>query len=103
MTLLQGFTNVTVVINNSVPEGTFYATVANNINLQYVDVNGESSKLFEGKQVVSDQTGLIAMVKDVNTVNLTNQSTIYLGVAMFAEVTNGVLKGTLNPTAVPKV
>lgn len=103
MTLLQGFTNVTVVINNSVPEGTFYATVANNINLQYVDVNGESSKLFEGKQVVSDQTGLIALVKDVNTVNLTNQSTIYLGVAMFAEVTNGVLKGTLNPTTVPKV
>ncbi|MCD2256416.1 phage capsid protein [Agrilactobacillus fermenti] len=95
MTLLTSFTNVRVIINNSVPKGTFYSTVQNNINLQYIDVNGEASKIFHNKQITTDETGLIALVKDDNTVNLTDQSTIYLGMALFAEVTDGVLKGTL--------
>lgn len=95
MTLLTGFTNVTVIINNSVPKGSFYSTVADNINLQYIDVHGEASKLFQGKSVVSDELGLIGLVKDDNTTNLTNQSTLFGGIALFAEVTSGVLKGTL--------
>ncbi|WP_125606736.1 hypothetical protein [Lapidilactobacillus bayanensis] len=99
MTLLTGFTNVTVMINNSVPKGSFYATIKDNINLQYIDVNGESAKIFHNKQIITDETGLIALVKDDNTTNLSDQSTIYTGIALFAEVTDGVLKGTLAPKA----
>ncbi|KAF0500078.1 hypothetical protein [Pediococcus acidilactici] len=95
MTLLEGFTNVTPVINNSVPKGSFYATVKDNLNLQYIDVHGESSKLFANKQVISDELGLIGLVRDDNTSNLTNQSTVFGGITLFAEVTDGVIKGTL--------
>lgn len=95
MTLLNGFTNVTPVINNSVPQGEFYATVNDNINLQYIDVHGEVAKMFQGKSVTTDETGLIALVHDDNTTNLTSQSTIYTGLNLFAEVTDGVLKGKL--------
>ena len=83
------------MINNSVPKGTFYATVNDNINLQYIDVHGEASKVFQNKQVISDELGLIGLVKDDNTTNLTNQSTIFAGIALFAEMTDGVLKGTI--------
>lgn len=104
MTLLEGFTNVKPIINNSVPVGHFYATIADNINLQYIDVNGESSKIFHNKQITTDELGLIALVKDDNTTNLTDQSTIFNGINLFAEVTNGVVKGTLPSatTADPK-
>lgn len=97
LTLLKGFLggNFDVILNASVPAGTFYATVKDNINLQYIDVNGESSKLFQNKTVTTDETGLIALVQDDTIENLSNESVIYQGINLFAEVENGVLKGTL--------
>ena len=96
LTLLNNFVGgVTLIMNSSVPEGTFYATVKDNINLMYLDTNGESRKLFENKSITTDETGLIALVRDDNTTNLTNQSTLYWGIKIFPEVANGVIKGTL--------
>lgn len=96
LTLLNNFLGgVTLIMNSSVPEGTFYATVKDNINLMYLDTNGESRKLFENKSITTDETGLIALVRDDNTTNLTNQSTLYWGIKIFPEVANGVIKGTL--------
>lgn len=96
LTLLNNFMGgVTLIMNSSVPEGTFYATVKDNINLMYLDTNGESRKLFENKAITTDETGLIALVRDDNTTNLTNQSTLYWGIKIFPEVANGVIKGTL--------
>lgn len=96
LTLLNNFLGgVTLIMNSSVPEGTFYATVKDNINLMYLDTNGESRKLFENKAITTDETGLIALVRDDNTTNLTNQSTLYWGIKIFPEVANGVIKGTL--------
>lgn len=96
LTLLNNFMGgVTLIMNSSVPEGTFYATVKDNINLMYLDTNGESRKLFENKSITTDETGLIALVRDDNTTNLTNQSTLYWGIKIFPEVANGVIKGTL--------
>lgn len=96
LTLLNNFMGgVTLIMNSSVPEGTFYATVKDNINLMYLDTNGESRKLFEIKSITTDETGLIALVRDDNTTNLTNQSTLYWGIKIFPEVANGVIKGTL--------
>lgn len=97
MTLLTGFTNVTPMINNSVPKGQFFATVNDNINLQYIDVHGEIAKVFEKKQVIADELGLIGLVRDDNTTNMTNQSTIFNGIALFPEVVDGVIKGSLGP------
>lgn len=96
LTLLNNFLGgVTLIMNSSVPENTFYATVKDNINLMYLDTNGESRKLFENKSITTDETGLIALVRDDNTTNLTNQSTLYWGIKIFPEVANGVIKGTL--------
>lgn len=96
LTLLQNFLgNVDIMINRSVPQGTFYATVRDNINLMHLDTNGESRRLFVNKQVTTDELGLISLVADDNTTNLTNQTTMYWGIELFAEVTNGVVKGTL--------
>lgn len=96
LTLLNNFLGgVTLIMNSSVPEGTFYATVKDNINLMYLDTNGESRKLFANKSITTDETGLIALVHDDNTTNLTNQSTLYWGIKIFPEVANGVIKGTL--------
>lgn len=96
LTLLNNFMGgVTLIMNSSVSEGTFYATVKDNINLMYLDTNGESRKLFENKAITTDETGLIALVRDDNTTNLTNQSTLYWGIKIFPEVANGVIKGTL--------
>ncbi len=96
LTLLRNFIgNVDIMINRSVPQGTFYATVRDNINLMHLDTNGESRRLFVNKQVTTDELGLISLVADDNTTNLTNQTTMYWGIELFAEVTNGVVKGTL--------
>lgn len=97
LTLLKGFLggNFDVILNASVPAGTFYATVKNNINLQYINVNGESNKLFSNKTVTTDATGLIALVQDDKIENLSNESVLYQGINLFAEVENGVLKGTI--------
>lgn len=95
LTLLQGFTNVTVFINNSVPRGQVYGTAVDNLNIAYIDVNGEISRVFENKPVVSDELGLIGLVKDDNTTNMTNQSTIFTGTTLFAEVVDGVVKATI--------
>ncbi|WP_088815451.1 MULTISPECIES: hypothetical protein [Listeria] len=101
LTLLKGFTNVTVMINNSVPQGAVYATVQDNINLAYIDVNGEASKIFHNKQVVSDELGLIGLVKDDNTTNLTDQSSIFTGITLFPEVVDGVVKVAIGTTETP--
>lgn len=96
LTLLRNFIgNVDIMINRSVPQGTFYATVRDNINLMHIDTNGETRKLFNNKPVTTDELGLISLVKDDNTTNLTNQTTMFWGIALFAEVTNGVVKGHL--------
>lgn len=95
LTLLQGFTNVTVFVNNSVPAGSVYGTSRDNLNIAYIDANGEISKLFQNKQIITDETGLIGMVHDDNTSNLTHQSTVFTGTVLFAEVTNGVVKTTI--------
>lgn len=100
LTLLSDFTGITVMVNNSVPQGTVYATAKDNLNLAYIDTNGEISKLFVNKTVTTDQTGLIGIVEDDNTVNLTNQSTIFTGVTLFSEVANGVVKATIGATSV---
>lgn len=101
LTLLSGFMGgIDLFMNASVPKGTFFATVRDNINLMHIDTNGESRKLFYNKNVTTDELGLIAMVKDDNPSNLTNESVLYWGIKLFAEVTNGVLKGTFKAQTV---
>lgn len=97
LTLLKGFlgSNFDVLLNASVPQGTFYATVKDNINLQYIDVNGESAKLFSNKTPITDETGLIALVQDDSISTLSNEAVIYQGINLFAEIEDGVLKGTI--------
>lgn len=96
LTLLKDFTGAGIVMTNaSVPRGKVYATAVDNINLMYIDVNGEAKKVFEGKPVVTDELGLIGLVKEANTVNATTSSTLFNGIKLFAEITNGVIEVTI--------
>lgn len=96
LTLLKDFTGAGIVLTNaSVPRGKVYATAVDNINLMYVDVNGEASKVFEGLPVIKDELGLIGLVKQPNTINATTGSTLFNGVKLFAEITNGVVEVTV--------
>ncbi|WZU00620.1 hypothetical protein MGH68_13875 [Erysipelothrix sp. D19-032] len=101
LTLLKDFTGAGIVLTNaSVPRGKVYATAVDNINLMYVDVNGEASKVFEGLPVIKDELGLIGLVKQPNTINATTGSTLFNGVTLFAEITNGVVEVTVEKTVV---
>ncbi len=96
LTLLQGFTNIKAFTLNGVPKGKVYATAVGNLNLAYLDAKGEVSKMFVNKPVFTDETGLIGLVRDDNTTNLTNQSSIFTGIQLFPEIPAGVIEYTLN-------
>ncbi len=96
LTLLQGFTNVKAFSLNGVPKGKVYATAVGNLNMAYIDAKGEVSKMFVNKKVFTDETGLIGLVKDDNTTNLTNQSAIFTGIQLFPEIPEGVIEYTLS-------
>jgi hypothetical protein len=96
LTLLKDFTGAGIVLTNaSVPRGKVYSTAVDNINLMYIDVNGESSKTFEGLPLVTDELGLIALVKQADAKTATTGSTLYNGITLFAEITNGVVETTI--------
>lgn len=102
LTLLRNFMggNVDLMLNDLVPYGEFYATVQDNINLMHIDTNGETRKMFVNKPVTTDELGLIALVKDDNTDNLTTQTVYYWGITLFPEVVDGVVKGSLAESTV---
>lgn len=83
----------TLVSTSKVEAGTVYATVKQNIKL-YTATN-------EGDEVFgfyTDETGYIAVTHEATVKNLCYDTVAYVGISMFAEYTNFVIKGTITPT-----
>ena len=95
LTFIQGFTNVTVVTNTSVPKGTVYATAPENIVLAYVEIGGgELGKAFD---FATEELGLIGVTHGNEINNLTVETVALSGVKLFAERLDGVVKVTIAP------
>lgn len=97
LTFLAGFTGVTVILNSSVPAGTVYATAPENIVCAYVPASGsELSKAFE---LETDQLGMIGVMHNINSKNLTYETIAVSGVKFFAENLSGIAVVTIDNTA----
>lgn len=97
MTYFTAFTDVKVLTNASVPQGTFYATVADNLNIAYPQISGgEINKAFS---FTTDETGLIGITHTADNTRVNYETTIISGLTIFAERLDGVVVGTIAPGA----
>lgn len=94
LTFVRDFMGVTLVEMPDVPEGTYYATMSKNIVHAYPVVNsGEIAKMGFGFR--TDETGVIGIAHNIVHNNLTSESVILTGSVIFAEMLDGVVKGTI--------
>lgn len=103
LTLLTQFTNVNVVVKNSVPEGTIYGTAAENLGIAIPELTDDVRQLFNDKRVYTDAKGLMFAAENSETKNATGETLILTGSTIFAEVTDGVFKLTLSEPATEPV
>lgn len=100
LTLLETFAGVRLIINNSVPQGSYYATAVNNLNLAYVPANdGEIAAAMAGKNIITDELGLVAIASDSKLDNLTAQTVVFDAMKLFPEVIDGVVIGKIQAPA----
>ena len=83
----------TVIINSGVAQGTFFATAKENMVGYYVPAN--ESDLAKAFEFVSDETGMIAIHEYADYDRLTADDTILSGIKIFADMTAGIVKGTI--------
>ena len=100
LTLVEDFMGARLLLNNSIPKGSYVATAVNNLNLAYMPANDpELMQALVGKQTTTGELGLITLVHDINTTNATQQSTVMDAIQMFPEISAGVVKGTISAPA----
>lgn len=85
----------TVFMNASVPEGTVYSTVSENVVLYYIATNG--ADLGEAFNFTSDDTGYIGIHETPDYDNLTCKDTVVSGIELFAEKLDGIIIGIVDP------
>ena len=96
MTYVKNFLGYgTLFMNASVPEGKVFSTVAENVVLYYIAVNG--ADLVEAFDFTSDDTGYIGIHEVSDYDNLTCKDTVVSGMELFAEKLDGVIVGTVDP------
>ena len=96
MTYVKNFLGYgTLFMNASVPEGKVFSTVAENVVLYYIAVNG--ADLGEAFDFTSDDTGYIGIHEVSDYDNLTCKDTVVSGMELFAEKLDGVIVGTVDP------
>lgn len=97
MTYFSAFTDVKLLTNASVPEGKFYATVADNLNIAYPLISGgEINKAFN---FTTDETGLIGITHTPDNTRTNFETTILTGLTIFAERLDGIVIGTITGSA----
>ncbi len=96
MTYVKDFLGYgTVFMNASVPEGNVFSTVAENVVLYYIAVNG--ADLGEAFQFTSDETGYIGIHEVADYDNLTSKDVVVSGMELIAEKLDGIIVGTVDP------
>lgn len=94
MTYIVNFLGLgTVIMNGSVPKGTFYATAKNNLILYYI--NASDSDLNRAFDLTMDELGLIGMHEEPDYKTMTAEMVATSGVTLFAERIDGVVVGTI--------
>lgn len=93
LTYLESFLGVDIVfMNANIPAGTAYVTAAQNLQVAFADVGGELSKAFE---FTKDNTGVIGILHEIDHTRMTAETVTFSGLAIFAEVANGVVVTTI--------
>lgn len=97
MTYVNDFLGIgTLIMNSSVAKGSFYATAMENLVLYYIPVNG--ADLNEVFDFIVDETGYVGIHEAPDYNNMTAIDTVVSGIELFAERTDGVVKGTITGT-----
>lgn len=89
---LRYYTDVTgtvVMLNNAIPKGSVFATVADNLQVAYVTANSEA---FEEFDMFTDEFGYIGMAHGPALETLTTQTVVASGVLIFPERLDGMVK-----------
>lgn len=86
------------MISALVPEGTIYATAAENLVLAYANMAG--SQVAGTFDMYVDETGLIGVTHDVNKQRLTAETITASAVVLFPERIDGVVKSTITASGV---
>lgn len=89
LTFVEGFTDVTVITNTSVPKGKIYATAPENVVFAYIPVTG--SELGKTFNLTSDETGYIGITHNNVNNNVTVETLALSGATLFAERLDGVV------------
>lgn len=94
MNYLENFLGLgTVIMNASVPAGTFYATAKNNLVLYYIPAGG--TDLNRAFTFTTDETGYIGVHNEPAYDNMTNSTTAISGVELLADQLTGIVVGTI--------
>ena len=88
----------TVIEAASVPKGTVYGTVRDNINLYYIPVNGADG-LGEAFDFTTDETGYVGIHHSGNYERLQLETELISGLVLFAERLDGVVVGSIGSNA----
>ena len=88
----------TVIEAASVPQGTVYGTVRDNINLYYIPVNGADG-LGEAFDFTTDETGYIGIHHSGNYERLQFETELISGLVLFAERLDGIVVGSIGANA----
>lgn len=96
-TYIENFLGLgTVILSSGVTQGTFYATVSQNIVMYYIDARGADG-LGEAFDFTTDaETGFVGVHEDSNYQRLQSETVAICGVDIFAEQIDGVIVGTIN-------
>ncbi|MCD8201632.1 MAG: hypothetical protein LUD47_06175 [Clostridia bacterium] len=95
MSYIENFIGLgTVMLNSNVPQGTIYATAKDNLVLYYVPTNG--ADLGNAFNFTSDVTGYVGIHEESDYTNLTASDTVVNGMALFAEMIDGVVVATIS-------
>lgn len=91
---IEGFLGSKVaIIHPSIEKGKLYATASQNLVFAYAKLDGEAKKGFEDMQ--TDESAIIGVIHDKNTKNLTNETVAMLAIKLYAELSTGVVIGTI--------
>lgn len=94
MTYIENFLGLyNVLVHTGIPQGKVVGTAKNNIILYYTNPkNSEVAKAFD---FTTDETGYIGVHHDVKYTNLTTDTVAIYGMALYAELIDHVVVGTI--------
>lgn len=94
MTYVKNFLGIyDVLVHTGIPQGKVVGTAKNNIILYYTNPkNAEIAKAFD---FTGDETGYIGVHHDVHYDNLTTDTVAIYGLALYGELVDGIVIGTI--------